>query len=231
MTKKTNLLIIEDNRLLREGIKAMIEKQTGFKVETAPISGDNILQIISDQKPDVLLMNIGLPKHNYIEFLISLKARFPEIKIIMMDIVPIQEEVLQFIKARVSGFILKDATIEEFLGTIRSVADGEKVLPSNMTKSLFSLIVDHGIKHYDASKLIKSVPMTRRELDVVALIAKGLTNKEIADKLHLSTYTVKSHVHNILVKMALNTRVQIAIYARSSEDFNKTDGSTPPNDE
>ena len=73
--------------------------------------------------------------------------------------------------------------------------------------------------------------MTKRECEVVELIVNGLTNKEIADKLHLSTYTVKSHVHNILVKMALNTRVQIAIYARSREYLHKTDGSTTPNDE
>ena len=229
--KEINLLIIEDNRLLREGIKAMIEKQPNFKVETVPGNDENVLKILSAQRTNILLMDIGLPKHNNIELLISLKARFPEIKIIMMGLVPIQEEVLHFIEAGVSGFILKDATIEDFLGTIRSVADGEKVLPSNMTKSLFSVIVDHGIKQYGASKLIESVRMTRREREVVALIAYGLTNKEIADKLHLSAYTVKSHVHNILEKMALNTRVQIAIYAHSSEDFNKTAGSTPSNDE
>ena len=226
-----NLLIIEDNRLLREGIKAMIDIQPDFKVETAPGNGENVLKIISAQRPDVLLMDLGLPEHNTVEFVISLKARFPEIKIIMMGLVPIQEEVLQFIESGVSGFILKDATIENLLETIRSVAHGEKVLPSTLTKSLFSVIVDHGIKKHGTSKLIQSVRMTRREREVVALIANGLTNKEIADTLHLSIYTVKSHVHNILEKMALNTRVQIAIYASSSKDFNKTDGSTPPNDE
>ncbi|MFA6472374.1 MAG: response regulator transcription factor [Candidatus Latescibacterota bacterium] len=228
--KDINLLIIEDNRLLREGIKAMIEKEPNFQVETASGNGENILKVICAQKPNILLLDIGLPKHDNVELLISLKARFPEIKIIMMGIVPIQEEILQFIEAGVSGFIVKDATIEDFLGTIRSVADGEKVLPSNMTKSLFSVIVDHAIKQYGASKLIESVRMTRREREVVTLIADGMTNKEIADKLNLSAFTVKSHVHNILEKMALNTRVQIAVYALSSEDFNKIPDSTPPND-
>ena len=227
--KEINLLVIEDNRLLREGIKAMIEEQPDFKVETASGNGENLLTIISAQRPDVLLMDLGLPNHDNIDLFTFVETTFSEIKIIMMGLMPTQQEVLQFIEAGVSGFILKNATSEDFLGTIRSVAGGEKVLPSPMTKSLFSIIVDNGIKQYGASKLIESVRMTRREREVVALIADGLSNKEIADKLNLSAYTVKSHVHNILEKMALNTRVQIAIYAHSNEDYNKTAGSTPPN--
>jgi DNA-binding NarL/FixJ family response regulator len=229
--KDINLLIIEDNRLLRDGLKSMIGNQPNFNVETAPGNGENVLNIINTQQPDVLLLDVGLPEHSDFEFVISLIERYPEIKIIMMGLVPIQEEVLKFIEAGVSGFILKDATIEDFVETIRIVADGEKVLPDNMTKSLFALIVDHAIKQYGASKLIKSVRLTRREREVVTLIADGLTNKEIADKLNLSTYTVKSHVHNILEKMALNTRVQIAIYASSNESFNKTDDRTSQNND
>ena len=229
--KEINLLIIEDNRLLREGIKKLIEKQPDFKVETAPGNGENILKIIDTQKIDVLLMDLGLPKHNNLKFLITLREKYSEIKIILMGLIPIQEEILQFIEAGVSGFMLKDATIEDFLKTIRSVVEGEKVLPNDMTKSLFSLIVDHGIKTYGESKLIQSVRMTKREREVVALIADGLTNKEIAQKLHLSTYTVKSHVHNILEKMTLHSRVQIAIYANSSDDFDTTEGSISQDDE
>ena len=228
--KEINLLIIEDNRLLREGIKSMIGTQPDIKVETSTGNGENLLKVIKDQKTDVLLMDIGLPQHNNIGLITTLKVKFPDIKIIIMGLVPIQEEVLQFIEVGVSGFILKDATFEDFLGTIRSVVDGEKVLPSNMTKSLFSVIVDNGIKQLGASKLIESVRMTRREREVVELIANGLTNKEIADKLSLSAYTVKSHVHNILEKMALNTRVQIAIYAHTSEDFNKPNSIAPSTD-
>ena len=228
--KEINLLIIEDNRLLRDGLKAMLGSQPHFIVKTADGDAENVQKTVSTQQPDVLLMDVGLPMHSDIGFVVSLIKSFPNIKIIMMGMAPIQEEVLQFIEAGVSGFILKDATIEDFINTIRAVANGEKVLPSNMTKSLFSLIVDHAIKQYGASKLIKSVRLTKREREVVTLIADGLTNKEIAAKLHLSTYTVKSHVHNILEKMALNTRVQIAIYANSSDDFNVTDGSTPPHD-
>ncbi len=229
--KEINLLIIEDNRLLREGIKTMIENYPDFKVGTAPGNGENVLKVISFQKPDVLLIDISLPEHDNMDILTSIKAKYPEMKLIMMGLVPIREDILQYVEAGVSGFILKDATIEDFIGTIRSVFNGEKILPSILTKSLFSIIVENGLKQYGASKLIESVRMTRREREVVTLIAEGLTNKEIADKLHLSAYTVKSHVHNILEKMAMNTRVQIAIYARSNEDFKNAVGSTPPNDE
>jgi len=227
-----NLLVIEDNRLLREGIQEMIGKQPNFNVQTAPGNGENVIKLIDDQKTDVLLMDIGLPKQqqDVLGLLLSLKEQFPELKIIIMGLIPKQDEIIELIETGVSGFVLKDATLEDFLGTIRSVAQGEKVLPNTMTKSLFSIIVDHGIKQYGASKLIETVRMTRREQEVVALIADGLSNKEIADKLSLSTYTVKSHVHNILEKMALTTRVQIAIYAHTNYDSSVTAKNTPPSD-
>ena len=136
-----------------------------------------------------------------------------------MDLVPVQEEVFEFVQAGVSGFILKDASVDDFLRTIRSVAGGNKVLPPHLTGSLFSQIVEHAVSGPKKFSLIKSVRMTKREKQVIELIADGLTNKEIAQKLHLSTYTVKSHVHNILEKLALHTRVQIAKYAHTTEGY------------
>ena len=124
---------------------------------------------------------------------------------------------MRFVEAGVSGFILKDATVAEFTKTLRSVAAGEKVLPPTMAGSLFSQIVDYGVKELGPSVVVQSVKMTKREREIVELIAEGLANKEIAFKLNLSIYTVKSHVHNILEKMALNTRVQIAIHAHSGD--------------
>jgi DNA-binding NarL/FixJ family response regulator len=117
------------------------------------------------------------------------------------------------------------------LKTIRSVANEEKVLPSNLTGSLFSQIVDSELNQLEKSKLIQTVCMTKREREIVLLIEDGLTNKEIAQKLHLSANNVKSHVHNILEKMVLNTRIQFAIYAPPSEDINTNAGSILPNDE
>lgn len=164
-----------------------------------------------------MLLDLGLSNQDSLELVKSLKEEYPDVKVIVMDLVPIQEDILRFVEAGVSGFILKDATVAELTKTIRSVDGGEKVLPSILTGSLFSQIMDYGVKELSPAKLIQSVRMTKRECEIVELIADGLANKEIAHKLNISIYTVKSHVHNILEKMALNTRVQIAIHARTKE--------------
>jgi DNA-binding NarL/FixJ family response regulator len=147
----------------------------------------------------------------------SITDEFSKVKVIVMDLVPIQEDILRFVEAGVSGFILKDATVSELTKTIRSVNAGEKILPSILTGSLFSQILEYGVKELSHAKLIQSVRMTKREGEIMELIAEGLANKEIAAKLNISIYTVKSHVHNILEKMALNTRVQIAIHSRKNK--------------
>ena len=215
--KRIRLILIEDNRLLREGINAMLKKEADINVVATFGNGKIAPDKIRELKPNVVLLDLGLAKQNSLDFVKSLKDENQDIKVIVMDLVPIQEDILRFVEAGVSGFILKDAAIAEFTNTIRSVAAGEKILPPMLAGSLFSQIIDSGIKELGASKLIQSVKMTKREREIVELIAEGLANKEIAYKLNLSIYTVKSHVHHILEKMALNTRVQIAIYAHSEE--------------
>ena len=125
-------------------------------------------------------------------------------------------------KAGASGFILKDAMVNEFLKTIRSVAAGEKVLPQHMTGSLFIQIVERAVNGISKTDIMQAVRMTKRERQVVKFIADGQSNKEIGQILNLSPYTVKSHVHNILEKMALHTRVQIAKYAYSNKEYKET---------
>ncbi|MFO7526701.1 MAG: response regulator transcription factor, partial [Ignavibacteriaceae bacterium] len=136
-----------------------------------------------------------------------------------MDLVPLQADVFEFVQAGVSGFTLKDINITEFLRTIRMVFKGATVLPPHLTGSLFSQIIDHAVNGSKPTVLEESVRMTKRERQVIQLIADGSTNKEIAEKLHLSTHTVKSHVHNILEKLSLSTRVQIAKHAHLSESY------------
>jgi len=126
------------------------------------------------------------------------------------------------VKAGASGFILKDAMVNEFLKTIRSVAAGEKVLPQHMTGSLFIQIVERAVNGISKTDIMQAVRMTKRERQVVKFIADGQSNKEIGQILNLSPYTVKSHVHNILEKMALHTRVQIAKYAYSNKEYKET---------
>jgi DNA-binding NarL/FixJ family response regulator len=162
-----------------------------------------------------VLLDLGLRNQNSLQLVKILKKDFKKVKVIIMDLVPLQEDVLIFVQAGVSGFILKDATVNDFLHTIKSVAGGAKVLPPRLTESLFAQIVDKAVTESSASKIIGAVKMTRRERQVIDLVADGLTNKEIAQNLHLSTYTIKSHIHNILEKLALHTRFQIAKYAHT----------------
>lgn len=215
--KRIRLILIEDNRLLRDGINTMLKKETDINVVATFGDGNVTPDKIRELKPKVVLLDLGLADQNSLDFVRSLKDENQDIKVIVMDLVPIQEDILRFVEAGVSGFILKDATIAEFTKTIRSVVGGEKVLPTILAGSLFSQIIDSSIKELGPSKVIQSVRMTKREREIVELIAEGLANKEIAYKLNLSIYTVKSHVHNILEKMALNTRVQIAIHSHTAE--------------
>ncbi len=219
--KKIRILLIEDNRLLRDGIDVMLKKQPDMHVVASIGNGENITSLISKLKPDILLLDLGLRNQNSLQVVKLTKQHFPITKIIVMDLVPLQTDVLEFVQAGVSGFILKDASISEFFKTIRAVYEGDEILPLHLTGSLFSQIVEHAINGSNHTIIQESVRMTKRERQVIALIADGCSNKEIAQNLHLSTYTVKTHVHNIMEKLALHTRVQIAKHAHIS-DLNKT---------
>ncbi|HEX2962481.1 MAG: LuxR C-terminal-related transcriptional regulator [Bacteroidota bacterium] len=217
--KKSTIFVIEDNRLLRDGICAILKKQSDMSVAAAVGNGENILAMMDSFLPEVVLLDLGLRSQNSLEVVKTIKKHSPEVKIIVMDIIPLENDVFEFVQAGATGFILKDADITEFIKTIRSVLKGERILPPNLTGSLFSQIVEHAMNGSKPSLIVESVRMTKRERQVILLIADGFTNKEIAQKLHLSTYTVKSHVHNILEKLSLHTRVQIANYAHISQSY------------
>lgn len=215
--KKIRLILIEDNRLLREGITSFLNKEADITVIRAFSDSDFTIEMLKALNPHIALIDLGLANQNSYDLVKALLENCPDTKIIIMDLVPVQDDVLKFVKEGVAGFILKDARTTDFLKTIRNVYNGVKVLPSSLTGSLFSQIVDYGLNELGVKKVIKAVNMTKREHEIVDLIAQGFANKEIAYRLNISIYTVKSHVHNILEKMALNTRVQIAIYSKTEE--------------
>jgi two-component system, NarL family, nitrate/nitrite response regulator NarL len=215
--KKIHLLLIEDNRLLREGLAAMLKEQPDFRVEASHGNAD-ALHKAKKLKPAVILLDLGLRSQNSLRLVGVLKRRASEARIIGMDLVPVQEDLVQYVEAGVCGFVLKDATFDDFLATIRSVAKGVNVLPSPLTGSLFTQIVERATRKRRGNPFA-SVRMTNREREVIALISEGLSNKQIAQQLHLATDTVKSHVHNILEKLALHTRLEIASYAHTDESY------------
>ena len=211
---KIKILLIEDNRLLREGIAAMLNDDGDFKVIARSEDGDAVHQLKSlDVSPDVVLLDLGLEKANSLKLMALLIEELPAAKVIAMDIIPDHVDIVEFVKAGGSGFILKNAPLEDWIKTIKIVMTGEKVLPRVLTNSLFTQIAEFALKN-GADRHADSVQFTHREREVVGLIAEGLSNKEIAESLHIATYTVKSHVHNILEKLALGTRLQIAAYVR-----------------
>lgn len=217
--KNIRLLLIEDNRLLRDGILAILKPHKDITIIAASGDGKNTLVKIKQLKPNVVLLDLGLRNQNSLHVVEIVKRDFPEAKIIVMDLAPVQADILLYVKAGANGFILKDASLKDFLITIRSVADGSTVLPPTLVDSLFSQIVEFAIKK-DKSKLKESVMMTKREREVIKLLSEGMSNKEIGQKIQISTYTVKSHIHNIMEKLALHTRLEIANYTFTDQTRN-----------
>ena len=214
--KKIRLLLIEDNRLLRDGILSILKPHKDIVIIAASGESRNTTLKIHQLKPNVVLLDLGLRSQNSLRVVEIVKKDFPEAKIIVMDLAPVQADILQYVKAGANGFILKDASLNDFLITIRTVAEGSTVLPPLLVDSLFSQIVDHAVRE-GKSKLNKAVKMTKREREVIGLLAEGLSNKEIGQKIHVSTFTVKSHIHNIMEKLALHTRLEIANYSYTGE--------------
>ncbi|MEO8664409.1 MAG: response regulator transcription factor [Ignavibacteria bacterium] len=215
--KKIHILIIEDNRFLREGLAMLIDEQRDLKVVSALENKEKLEPEIQETRPDIILIDLSLHGVNSLQLVKSTSKKFPKIKFIVMDLFPLQEDIFEFVKAGASGFIVKDAEVSEFLQTIRSVFRGKNVMPSNLMGSLFTQIMNEAAGVIKESRLIRSVRMTKREKQVIALIGEGSTNKEIGQTLHLSPSTVKSHVHNILEKLAMHNRIEIARYAHSGE--------------
>jgi len=214
LSTPTSLILVEGNRLLREGLVAMVHHQEDLQILAALGDRDNVLQKIQQLKPRVVLLDLGLRNQDNLRLVQTITKEHPDVRVIVMDLLPAQADIIEFVRAGVSGFLLKDATFDEFLKTIRLVAIGTNVLPPPLTDSLFSEIVNHEARREKAF-LSSAVTLTRREREITRLIADGLSNKEIGLRLNVATFTVKSHVHNVLEKLALRTRVQIAsFYAR-----------------
>ncbi len=209
---KIRILLIEDNRLLREGIMAMLEKRGDFSVSAVSDGREATLTKVCSAMPALALLDLGLRTQDSVEAVGTVKKVFPRVRIIGMGLVPDQSDIMEFVQAGAHGFILKSATVEEVLETIRAVARGETVLPTTMTGSLFSQVVEHALSK-GKRNLKNATRMTKREKEVIGGIVEGMSNKQIAERLGIATFTVKSHVYNIMEKLALHSRLQIARHA------------------
>ena len=209
MAKRIKLLVIEDNRLVRDGLEELLNAQPEFTVVAAVESANTGL--LKQTKPDVVLLDATLGNGDSLRLVASIRKTAPASRVIVMDLLPVREDVIDFIRAGASGFLVKDATVDDCVRTIRTVANGADVVPPALTATLLSHIADQAIDRA-TPQLINAVRMTNREREIIGLIAEGLSNKDIAQRLDIATYTVKSHVHNILEKLALHTRLEIAAH-------------------
>lgn len=206
--------LIEDNRLVREGLAALLDRTGRCKVVASAASADT--DQLHGTNPQVILLDLGLHNGDSLRVAEEIKKEFPNTKVVVMDLLPVHEEIVEFVNVGVSGFIMKDATLDDLVDTIEQVVDGKHVLPPQMTSTLFSQIAREAVSR-GREGVMDAVRMTPRERQVIDLIGEGLSNKEIATRLNIATHTVKSHVRNVMEKLALHTRLQIAAFAHKAD--------------
>jgi DNA-binding NarL/FixJ family response regulator len=213
--------IIEDNRLVRDGLSARLNEQEGLTVTYSDAIGS--VEGLAAAKPHVLLLDVGLEGDDSVQLAERVRNELPAIGVIVMDLIPVHEDLVEFINVGVAGFIVKDATLDELVATIRAVAAGQPVLPPQMTATLFAQIVEDAVTR-GLPGVSEATDLTSREKKVVTLIGDGMSNKAIAKSLGISPHTVKSHVRNIMDKLALRTRLQIAAYLHKTGEESEEDG-------
>jgi DNA-binding NarL/FixJ family response regulator len=227
MATRILVAVIEDNRLLRDRLATLLEAQPEFKVVAAAEGANVGLLRLDETKPHVVLVDATLGNHASRRVVESVRKTAPEARVIVMDLLPAKEDVIEFIKAGANGFIVKDATVEDLVRTVRSVAEGTNVVPPALTGTLLSHIADQAVLR-DTPVLMEGVRMTDREREIVDMVAEGLGNKEIAQRLNLPTHTVRSHVRHILQKLALHSRLQLAVFAHQAGAPEASRRTSPP---
>ena len=210
MTESISIFIVDDNRLLRDGLISMLTEQDGLVVVGAAASGRNALELIKDLRPDVALIDIGMPDQDGIEVTKSLHQDLPQVKVIILGMPDLTDEIMGCIEAGAVGYVLKEGSFENLVETIRSARRGESFCSPRMAASLFSRVAELAGESIPQS----SVRLTPREVEIIYKIAEGLSNKEIAQQLTIELQTVKNHIHNILDKLQLHNRLEAVQYAR-----------------
>ncbi|MFA7533707.1 MAG: response regulator transcription factor [Tissierellaceae bacterium] len=208
--KEITVLIADDHVLIREGIKQILELEEDIHVVGQAGNGEEAFEMCESLKPDIVLLDINMPKLNGIEALRKFKDMGIKSKVIILTIHEDKEYILKTIKLGANGYLLKDSTADNLLKGIRRVAAGETYIQQSVA-DLVSTASDRDGTNDDTTDIISL--LTTREYEVLILIAEGLNNKDIAEKLFISEKTVKNHVSNIFKKLELNDRMQAAIFA------------------
>jgi NarL family two-component system response regulator LiaR len=201
------ILIADDHAIVREGLRALIETEPGMKLVGEASDGVEAVRLARRRKPDVLLLDLLMPRQDGLAAIAEIKEQDPEARILVLTSFAEDEKVFPAIKAGALGYLLKDTTPQNLLQAIRDVYHGESSLHPAIARKLI------GELHQPSTAIPAGDELTDREIEVLGLVAQGLSNQEIADHLVISERTVRKHVSNILGKLHLANRTQAALYA------------------
>jgi two-component system, NarL family, response regulator LiaR len=205
--KPIRILVVDDESVVRDGVVAILSFQTDMKVVGEAEDGLKALELAKQTKPDVVLLDMHMPKLNGLEAIPKLKEISPKSRILVLTSFAESDRVYQTIKAGALGFLLKDATRVQLLQAIRDVANGQASIQPSIAMKVINEI-DH-----PAELMYTADPLTPRELETLRLIARGLSNQEIAVSLVVHERTVAKYVSSVLEKLHLANRTQAALYA------------------
>lgn len=201
------IMITDDHSMVREGLKNLLELDGDIEVIAEAVDGKDCLEQLEVVKPDVLLLDINMPNMNGLEVLKELKSRRSKIKVLMLTVHNETEYLMKAVDIGINGYVLKDSESSELKKAIFAIVDGETYIQPSLIPALNAKRIE---KNEDEEKIDS---LTKRELEVLKLLAVGMYNKEVAEKLNISERTVKNHVSNIFKKLEVTDRTQAAVFA------------------
>jgi len=208
--KKVRLLVADDHKIFRQGIKKLLEEEPDLQVVGESADGRETVKKATELKPDIVLMDIAMANLNGLEATKQIKKVLPEVKVIMLTMHKNEEYVLQSFQAGASGYILKEGAVEELVSAIRSISADKSFLSPTVSKTL----VDAYLRKMETGKTETPFDLlTDREREVLQLIAEGYTNREVAKQLFISVKTVEAHRAHIMQKLNIHDIAKLVKYA------------------
>jgi DNA-binding NarL/FixJ family response regulator len=209
--KKTKIFIVDDHQLVRDGIKALLEGEQNLEVVGEAADGISFYAQLETAKPDVILMDISLPGASGVEITAKLTESDPEIRVIILSMYTQDDFVLKALKAGAMGYLPKNTTREEMIAAIHSVVNGEEYLSEQISKVLLKSLIRKAQQDPEEVREDKS-QITARESEILRLLAEGLSNQDIADRLFISVRTVESHKNHIMQKLGIKSNIELVKY-------------------
>jgi NarL family two-component system response regulator LiaR len=210
---KIKILVVDDHPLMRDALLLALEDDPALQVIGQADNGIEALKLAAKLKPDVILMDLLMPGMGGLDAIAKLKEANPIIKVLVVTSLEDEEKVLAAIQAGALGYFPKSAPREYLFEAIHKVADGVPYLPAGIALKLFSSVREMKVFPSDSNADGREA-LTARQMEILALIGEGQTDNEIAESLHLTANTVRSHVHQIIQRLGVKNRTQAVIYAR-----------------